>query len=116
MQVATRAMTPTGMYPLLGYSWELHLPTGVQYVDGADGARKAVREQISHGADVAVRKHFLESLHLGMGKSAVSDVVFLGRRGFDRDLRGFAGLDGNFYGPSRNGAYGLRNGNRCASS
>ena len=23
MQVATRAMTPTGMYPLLGYSWEL---------------------------------------------------------------------------------------------
>jgi len=51
MQVATRAMTPTGMYPLLGYSWELHLPTGVQYVDGADGARKAVREQISYGAD-----------------------------------------------------------------
>src|SRR5439155_760518 len=51
MQVATRAMTPTGMYPLLGYSWELHLPTGVQYVDGADGARKAVREQISHGAE-----------------------------------------------------------------
>ncbi len=51
MQVATRAMTPTGMYPLLGYSWELHLPTGVQYVDGVDGARKAVREQISFGAD-----------------------------------------------------------------
>jgi imidazolonepropionase-like amidohydrolase len=51
MQVATRAMAPTGMYPLLGYSWELHLPTGVQYVDGADGARKAVREQISYGAD-----------------------------------------------------------------
>jgi len=35
MQVATRAMTPTGMYPLLGYSWELKVPTGVQYVDGA---------------------------------------------------------------------------------
>src|SRR5438094_2794158 len=51
MQVATRAMTPTGMYPLLGYSWELKLPTGVQYVDGADGARKAVREQIMYGAD-----------------------------------------------------------------
>ena len=44
-------MTPTGMYPLLGYSWELHLPTGVQYVDGVDGARKAVREQILFGAD-----------------------------------------------------------------
>jgi imidazolonepropionase-like amidohydrolase len=51
MQVATRAMTPTGMYPLLGYSWELRVPTGVQYVDGVDGARKAVREQVMYGAD-----------------------------------------------------------------
>jgi imidazolonepropionase-like amidohydrolase len=51
MQVATRAMTPTGMYPLLGYSWELKVPTGVEYVDGPDGARKAVREQVMYGAD-----------------------------------------------------------------
>ena len=51
LQVATRAMTPTGMYPLLGYSWELRLPTGVQYVDGVDGGRKAVREQVMYGAD-----------------------------------------------------------------
>ena len=51
MQVATRAMTPTGMYPLLGYSWELHVPKGVQYVDGVEGARKAVREQAMYGAD-----------------------------------------------------------------
>ena len=51
MQVATRAMTPTGMYPLLGYSWEIHVPKGVQYVDGADEARKAVREQAMFGAD-----------------------------------------------------------------
>lgn len=51
MQVATRAMTPTGLYPLLGYSWELKLPTGVQYVDGVEGARKAVREQAMYGAD-----------------------------------------------------------------
>jgi imidazolonepropionase-like amidohydrolase len=51
MQVATRAMTPTGMYPLLGYSWELKVPTGVQYVDGVEGARKAVREQVMNGAD-----------------------------------------------------------------
>ena len=51
MQVATRAMTPTGMYPLLGYSWELKLPVGVQYVDGVEGARKAVREQVMYGAD-----------------------------------------------------------------
>jgi imidazolonepropionase-like amidohydrolase len=51
MQVSTRAMTPTGMYPLLGYSWELQVPKGVQYVDGVDNARKAVREQIMYGAD-----------------------------------------------------------------
>jgi imidazolonepropionase-like amidohydrolase len=51
MQVSTRAMTPSGMYPLLGYSWELNVPKGVQYVDGVDEARKAVREQIMYGAD-----------------------------------------------------------------
>jgi len=51
MQVATRAMAPTGMYPLLGYSWELKVPTGVQYVDGVEEVRKAVREQVMHGAD-----------------------------------------------------------------
>ena len=51
MFVATRAMAPTGMYPLLGYSWELDLPHGVQVVDGVENARLAVREQIAHGAD-----------------------------------------------------------------
>lgn len=51
MQVSTRAMTPTGMYPLVGYSWELNVPKGVQYVDGVEEARKAVREQVMYGAD-----------------------------------------------------------------
>ena len=51
MQVATRALTPTGMYPLLDYSWELRVPTGVQYADGVEGVRKAVREQVMYGAD-----------------------------------------------------------------
>lgn len=50
--VATRGLSPTGTYPLLGYSWELNLPHGVQIVDGPQNARLAVREQISHGADV----------------------------------------------------------------
>jgi imidazolonepropionase-like amidohydrolase len=49
--VSTRAMAPTGAYPLQGYSWELEVPHGVQIVDGPEGARKAVREQISYGAD-----------------------------------------------------------------
>ncbi len=51
MQVATRAMTPTGMYGPLGYSWEIRIPQGVQYVDGVEEIRKAVREQIMYGAD-----------------------------------------------------------------
>ena len=44
MFVATRALAPTGMYPLLGYSWELEVPRGVQLVDGPDNLRHAVRE------------------------------------------------------------------------
>jgi imidazolonepropionase-like amidohydrolase len=51
MYVATRAMAPTGMYPLLGYSWELRMPEGVQIVDGADNIRRAVREEAKYGAD-----------------------------------------------------------------
>ncbi|MFL6304273.1 MAG: amidohydrolase family protein [Candidatus Sulfotelmatobacter sp.] len=51
MQVATRALDVTGAYPLLGYAPDVTVPHGVQVVDGADAARQAVREQISHGAD-----------------------------------------------------------------
>jgi imidazolonepropionase-like amidohydrolase len=51
MKVATRAMDVTGAYPLQGYSWEIEVPHGVQVVDGPDSARKAVREEISFGAD-----------------------------------------------------------------
>src|SRR5215831_4506232 len=51
MRVATRAMDVTGAYPLQGYAPEVPVPHGVQVVDGPDNARKAVREQISYGAD-----------------------------------------------------------------
>jgi imidazolonepropionase-like amidohydrolase len=51
MQVATRALDVTGAYPLLGYAPGIEVPKGVQIVDGADNARKAVREQIQYGAD-----------------------------------------------------------------
>ena len=51
MFVSTRAFSATGMYPLLGYSWELKVPEGVQVVDGPDEIRKAVREQVKYGAD-----------------------------------------------------------------
>jgi len=48
---ATRAMAPTGMYPIVSDNWELDLPHGVQPVDGVEGARLAVRQQVAHGAD-----------------------------------------------------------------
>jgi imidazolonepropionase-like amidohydrolase len=63
MFVATRAMAPTGMYPLLGYSWELRMPEGVQVVAGPDEIRKAVREEAKYGADwikfYADRRYFM---------------------------------------------------------
>ena len=51
LEVSTRAMAVTGSYALLGYSPEVDVPHGVQIVDGPEEARKAVREQISYGAD-----------------------------------------------------------------
>jgi imidazolonepropionase-like amidohydrolase len=51
MLVVTRALNVTGAYALLGYNWEYDFPHGVQVCDGPDGCRKAVREQISNGAD-----------------------------------------------------------------
>jgi imidazolonepropionase-like amidohydrolase len=51
MQVSTRALSTTGGYALMGYSWEIQVPTGAQLVDGVDEVRKAVREQIKYGAD-----------------------------------------------------------------
>ena len=49
--VATRAMAPTGMYPIQSPNWELDPPKGVEIVDGPDAIRRAVREQVAHGAD-----------------------------------------------------------------
>src|SRR5207244_13060616 len=62
--VSTRAMSVTGGYGPSGYSPEIQYPRGVQIVDGADEGRKAVREQISHGADwikvYADRSYFID--------------------------------------------------------
>jgi len=48
---STRAMAPTGMYPIGTPNWEIDLPHGVQTVDGVENGRLAVREQVQHGAD-----------------------------------------------------------------
>jgi imidazolonepropionase-like amidohydrolase len=45
------AMSVTGGYPLLGYSWELKMPDGVLKCDGADACRRAVRLQVEKGVD-----------------------------------------------------------------
>src|SRR3989475_7443985 len=49
--VSTRAISTTGGYPLEDYAPELEMPKGVQIIDGPVEARKAAREQLSHGAD-----------------------------------------------------------------
>jgi imidazolonepropionase-like amidohydrolase len=64
MIVSTRAMSVTGGYGPSGYSPEITHPMGVQIVDGVEDARKAVREQIGHGADwikvYADRAYFID--------------------------------------------------------
>src|SRR5712691_11580847 len=62
--VSTRAMSVTGGYGPSGYSPEITYQMGVQIVDGVEGGRKAVREQIAHGADwikvYADRSYFVQ--------------------------------------------------------
>jgi imidazolonepropionase-like amidohydrolase len=52
MQCATRALSITGGYSPYGYAPHVVIPKGVQIADGVDGVRKAVREQLAHGADL----------------------------------------------------------------
>lgn len=53
MLVATRAIAAVGQYEPFGVSPDLtEFPTGAQLVSGPDEARRAVREQIGHGADL----------------------------------------------------------------
>ncbi len=92
MFVATRAMAPTGMYPLSGYSWELRVPEGVQIVDGPDAIRRAVREQVKYGADwikyYSDRRYFVKdgALHSWVNftdeeaKALVDEAHRLGRK------------------------------------
>ena len=110
--VSTRAFSATGMYPLLGYSWELKMPEGVQIVDGPDNIRRAVREQVKYGADwikfYADRRYYMKdgALHSWVNftdeemKAMVDESHRLGRRvaahamgwdGIDASLR--AGVD-----------------------
>jgi imidazolonepropionase-like amidohydrolase len=54
MRVATRAIAAVGQYEPFGISPDLaDFPTGAQMVSGSEEARRAVREQIGHGADLS---------------------------------------------------------------
>lgn len=53
MQVATRAIAAVGQYYPFGVSPDLpEFPTGAQMISGVEEAKRAVREQIGHGADL----------------------------------------------------------------
>lgn len=53
MLVATRGIAAVGQYEPFGVSSDLvDFPTGAQMVSGVEDARRAVREQIGHGADL----------------------------------------------------------------
>ena len=53
MQVATRAIAAVGQYNPFGVSPDLtDFPTGAQMISGPEEARRAVREQLGHGADL----------------------------------------------------------------
>jgi imidazolonepropionase-like amidohydrolase len=51
MWVVGPALSTTGSYPILRFRPDWKFPTGVMVCDGADGCRKAVREQLSYGTD-----------------------------------------------------------------
>ena len=52
MQVATRGIQATGGFIMRGYSSDVPLPSALEVVDSPWAARQAVRDQISHGADL----------------------------------------------------------------
>lgn len=53
MEVSTRGIAAVGQYEPFGISPDLvNFPTGAQMISGIEDARRAVREQIGHGADL----------------------------------------------------------------
>ncbi len=51
MKVVGPALSTTGSYPIVHFRPDWKFPAGVMVCDGADGCRKAVREQLSYGTD-----------------------------------------------------------------
>jgi imidazolonepropionase-like amidohydrolase len=83
MQVATRAIAAVGEYYPFGVSPDLSdFPTGAQMISGIEEARRAVREQIGHGADlVKVYADWLyPTLTVGEMTVIVEEAHKLGRK------------------------------------
>jgi imidazolonepropionase-like amidohydrolase len=80
MFVSTRAINTTGHYPLSNaeYSWELQIPKGIQEITGADEGRRAVREQLSYGADWI-------KIYADRGYYRVADSSFRSRPNFTKE-------------------------------
>jgi imidazolonepropionase-like amidohydrolase len=51
IQVAGPAMSSTGTYSITGYRDDWSFPSGVLVADGADGCRRAVRQQMAYGVE-----------------------------------------------------------------
>jgi len=51
LRVVGPALSTTGTYPILHFRPDWKFPVGVMTCDGADGCRRAVREQLSYGTD-----------------------------------------------------------------
>jgi len=80
MFVSTRAINTVGHYALSPeeFNWELDLPQGIQIVNGADEARRAVREQIGHGADWI-------KIYTDRGYYRAADGSYHGLKNFTKD-------------------------------
>ena len=51
MKVVGPALSTTGSYPIQHFRPDWKFPSGVMVCDGADGCRRAVREQLAYGVD-----------------------------------------------------------------
>jgi imidazolonepropionase-like amidohydrolase len=74
MLVATRGIAAVGQYPPFNVRADLiGFPTGAQMISGAEEARRAVREQIGHGADVI--KVYADWLHPTLTTAEMQVIV-----------------------------------------
>jgi imidazolonepropionase-like amidohydrolase len=75
MQVATRGIQATGGFIMRGYSPEVPLPNALQVVDSPWAGREAVRDQVSHDADL-IKVYAAYDFHFTSDGKLVSPPTF----------------------------------------